>query len=1105
MKQIIESLHQIISNFPNRNLDSEFNSLVSRLKNKDEIEYAQLTYKILQHIKDLSTELDQNERRNQGVLDTMLDALITINDRGIIQSANKATEKIFGYNSQELIGKNIKILMPEPYHSEHDGYLRNYKQSGQKKVIGVGREVRARRKDGTTFPAHLAVGEALINNELIFTGTVKDISGQKEAEKNLYDRNQILEEQAWIKSELSKITAIAQSAKDLKSLCKDVLSQIAKTLEIGHGAFYLRESDDNNSFKNSLKIQSSYAFKSRKNLSSIIQFEDGIVGQCAYEKLPILLTNVPSDYIKIGSALGEAKPLNILTQPIIFEDILLGVIEIASFHEITEKQQNLLSQITDSLSIAINSVLARQRTEKLLQESQKLAEQLKVQQEELEHSNEELKEKTNRLEDSERELKAQQQELEAANEELEKNTVQLKEKQRELELSQTEIETSKKVVEEKAKELESASKYKSQFLANMSHELRTPLNSLLLLSNKLKDNDEGNLTKDQVKMLECIHDGGKDLLYLINDILDISKVESGMLEIQENETLLSDLSETLKDTFQPLALEKKIEFSIDYDESLQSLYTDSFRLQQILKNLLSNAFKFTEEGSVRLEISKPTPTTKFSSNKLNQDNSIVFSVSDTGIGISTDKLNLIFDAFKQADGSTSRKYGGTGLGLTISKELAHLLGGEIQVQSEEGKGSTFRCILPVKENPNERIMSPPQIARNKNLDVTPRANQNNPILIVINDNLVADSLKKYVNDQGYEAILAESLEPIINNIESYQPRAIILNEDYGNQVLQNLSNNPATKNIPIHCIQTSTMSQVDDKNLAHIVNNFAKALTMIEEKGHAKINKVLVVDDNPTTLRQVKGCLTNANVVIKTETTAKHAIDKLIDEEFDCLVLDYQLADLNAFEILKKIEGLGTVTLPPVVINTCRDLTKEEYVELKKYCKSIVIKGPYSEDRLAKEVGNFLNNIETNADKNKLSEAKSEIDEVLNGRCILIVDDDIRNTLALSTSLKKYDLDVIIADNGELALEKLEENPNIELIIMDVMMPIKDGYETIKDIRSDPRFKDMPIISLTASTMPEVKTKCIKLGANDFLTKPLDLDSLIPIMKLWLKNHDRSL
>lgn len=1101
-------LDHIINQLPKINIEQlDFESI--KTTTPGEAESLKKIKALLGKYKDLSEHLERMEARSQGVLDTMLDALIVINDQGIIQSANKATETIFGYRADELIGKNIKMLIPDPYHSEDDGYLSNYRKSGNRKVIDIGREVTAKRKNGTTFPASLAVGEMAIGKERFFTGTIKDISLQKKAEEELNERNKALEEQAWIKSQLTTVASIAQGATDIMTLSKEVLSHIAKTFEIGHGAFYLREETDEGNYKDSLKLQGTYAFKSRKNLSKIIEFGEGIVGQSAYEKLPIHLTKVPSDYIQIGSALGEAPPLNILAQPIVFEKQLLGVLEIASFHTITENQQNLMQQIADSLGVVVNSVLARQKTEKLLEASQEMTKQLKAQQEELEQSNIELKEKTLRLEESEKDLKSQQEELKVANEELEENTVKLEEKQKDLEISHVDLEKAKQDVDKKAQELEVASRYKSQFLANMSHELRSPLNSLLLLSGKLKDNEDKNLTNDQVKMLECIYGGGQDLLYLINDILDISKVESGMLELQVEPFNLEEIATALKEKFIPLSQEKKVTFSVTCEESLPKMVSDAFRIQQVLKNLLSNAFKFTEGGTVHLTISKLKKRVMFKNKNLTMDNCVAFAVSDTGVGIPGDKLDLIFEAFKQVDGTTSRKYGGTGLGLSISQELSKLLEGEIHVESDLGKGSTFTLYLPLKISGKAMEMATlkDEISSRKNGYTTSEPhNQNNVILIALNDNQVRESLKQYVNGQGYEAIFASDLNSIQKYAALYHPQAVIINKEDNSQITSFLQ----TRSIPFHCVQpvSSAEQDIDSGILDHIVNDFAQALTLIEKEKHVSIRKVLVAEDNPTTIKQIKDAIENPKTEVTIVTMGEEAIDRLMETSYDCCVLDFQLLDMTAIELLRKIATLDEIKLPPLIINTCRDLTKDEYILLKQYADSIIIKGPYSEDRLSMEVGRFLDSLHQSSSGHisQRSEIKKEDlshKEFLAGKKILIVDDDIRNTLALSTVFKKFNMDILIADNGELAIEKLHEQKNIDLIIMDVMMPVKDGYDTIKDIRYDPRYESVPIIAITASTMPEVKAKCIQLGANDFLTKPVDLEALFQVMKLWLRNHER--
>ncbi|HBN22467.1 MAG TPA: signal protein [Holosporales bacterium] len=849
MKEINKKLDQIIKESSFVNPDDFVIQNLSR-KSKDEVELCEKISLLLRKNYELSEQSEKIKKRSQGVLDTMLDALIVIDHLGNIQSANIATEKIFGYKEEDIVGENIKILMPEPYHSEHDGYLKNYKDTGVKKVIGSGREVSAKRKDGSIFPASLAVGQIIVDGESFFTGTLKDISVQKSAEDELFRRNRALEEDAIVKSHLTQLLDIAQSASSFSALTQDTLSYIAKIMEIGYGTFYLRE-EENNVYKNSLKIQGTYAYKNRKNLSNSIEFNEGLVGQCAYEKTAICLTKVPSDYIHVSSSLGEASPMTILVQPILFDNEVLGVMELASFREITDMNQRLIKQVAENLGVIINRILSKQRTEELLDKYKIMSEQLETQQHELKSSNTELIDQTELLRKSEKDLQFQQSELKIANEELEKNTDRLEEKQKDLENSHRAVKHAKKEIEKKASELEAASKYKSQFLANMSHELRTPLNSLLLLSGTLTENRDRNLTSDQITMLKYIHEGGEDLLRLINDILDISKVESGLLEIEKGPVDLDELGHSLKNKFEALARKNGIDFHLEIEKNLPCMISDSFRIQQVLKNLLSNAFKFTTQGSIHLRISCPPQEVVFTKPRLNPGNCLVFSVIDTGIGIPQDKQQMIFEAFQQVDGSVSRKYGGTGLGLSISKELVNILGGEIQVDSIDGEGSTFRCFLPLEK-----------------------------------------------------------------------------------------------------------------------------------------------VEKSPVSFYE-------------------------------------QYAKENAFSV-----------------------------------------------------------------------SNDEVDvDFLKGKSVLIVDDDVKNTLSLSMALKGYEMNILTAENGDVALQQLEENLEIDLVLTDLMMPIKDGYETIKSIRSMEKHINLPIIVLTANTTSDTRTKCINLGASDLLTKPIHIEPLISLLKQWTQKR----
>lgn len=636
-------------------------------------------------------ELEKSEEMNRGIINTAIDSIFSINKEGVILDCNIVGEKMFGYSTEEFIGQKINILMPASESAKHDNYLKNYLTTGVKKIIGAGREVVAQRKDGSTFPIHLSIGELKQNGESIFTGFIKDITLQKKAETAMDRAIHELSERNWISEKVVKMNEASQGVREPGEFAESVISELCTLLEAGHGAFYVNlENDNHRETEVVLELLGSYAFREIKNVSSRFKLGEGLVGQSALEKKQILLTNVPSDYIQITSGLGESTPLNIMVLPVLFETELLGVIELATFKEFSSRQKSFLEEAVKNLGVILNSVLSGQRTTALLQETQRQSEELQSQHEELETANESLQDQAHHLKASEQELMSQGEVLRASNEELEEKTEAL-------EIQKRQVEKAKMALELRTQDLAMASKYKSEFLANMSHELRTPLNSFLLLSKSLSENKKGNLDKDQLEDIKIIHEGGFDLLNIINDIMDLSKVKAGKLILQIEEVDLNRTLENISKLFNPTAANKKLKFEVNFSKKVPaSIETDSQRLQQILKNFLSNAFKFTSRGKVELKVHLAEQSTHFFFESLIPESILAFSVIDSGIGIPEDKQREIFEAFQQQDGSTSRKYGGTGLGLTISRELAKKLGGEIHLQSVPGQGSTFTLFLPLQ-------------------------------------------------------------------------------------------------------------------------------------------------------------------------------------------------------------------------------------------------------------------------------------------------------------------------------------------------------------------------------------------------------------------------
>jgi CheY-like chemotaxis protein/signal transduction histidine kinase/HAMP domain-containing protein len=961
------------------------------------------------------------------------------------------------------------------------------------------------------------------------------------------------ERQFWLKTQIARLTGAAQGVVTLQLLGSMLISEISQLVEAGQGILYVKEMK-NNEFAGSYILMGSYAFKERKHVTNRIMPGDGLVGQCVLEKKPLLLTQVPGDYIQIRSGLGEATPLEILVLPILFEDEVLAVIELASFKSFTSIQHDLLEQLSSTLGVVLQSVNSRQRTEELLLESQLLTEELQTQQEELRTSNEELEEQTQILRQSEEKMKIQSEELQAINEELEEKTNYLEVQKADIEKQNQFIQLSKQDLEEKAHELELASQYKSEFLANMSHELRTPLNSLLILAKSLASNDEGNLSEDQIESAKIIYSGGLDLLTLINDILDLSKVEAGKLSISMEDVSVDAILNTLQYQFNHVAKDKGLQFVIERDNGVpQWLRTDSQRTEQILKNLLSNAFKFTSSGSVTLQVSFVDTVTNAQNSSPSNRSMLAFSVIDTGIGIPENKQRAIFEAFQQADGTTSRKYGGTGLGLTISRELAKLLGGEIHMQSIEGQGSRFTLYLPQRDAGIEAPGSdtkhrgfqhsyaaapePPvhepvssealvaSAAAEEHGDFPPikffladdreliRSPSEEKVILIVEDDLqFAKILMNLIRKKGFKCLAAGDGFSALQLAKQYIPSAILLDlglpDMDGLKVLDHLKYHNETRHIPVHIV--SGKEKKPDSLQRGAIGYLSKPISSedidsvfskIENVLDEHIQQVLVVEDDPGNQKAIHELLKHKQVEIHSVYTGVEALDRLKSQRFDCVILDLKLPDMTGFEMLQQLVAEeGDNPVPPIIINTGKDLSQEEFKELNHFTDSIVIKGANSPDRLLDEVSLFLHSVH----KLLPPEQKERIrmvrdsDESLKGRKILLVDDDLRNTFALSKILRKHGLDVIMADNGKMALDKLESETGIELVIMDIMMPIMDGYEAISRIRTLPEFHSLPIIALTAKAMAGDREKCIERGANDYMTKPLDTDKLLSLIRVWL-------
>jgi CheY-like chemotaxis protein/HAMP domain-containing protein len=970
--------------------------------------------------------------------------------------------------------------------------------------------------------------------------------------ENLAETTRVNTEQDWLNSNMARFTGMLQGERDLETVSRLIMSELTPLVGAQHGAFFMMVSPDGEGDEFELRLVSTYGYKQRKNVPNKFKLGEALVGQAALEQKSILVTQAPDDYVRISSGLGDGAPINLIVLPVLFEDQVLAVIELASFQRFANVQQAFLEQLSESIGVVLNTIQANMRTEELLAQSQGLtqelqsqSEELQAQQEELQQTNKELEEQAASLKASEELLQTQQEELQQTNEELEEKAQLLEEQNRRIEIKNREIELARAALEEKAEQLSLSSRYKSEFLANMSHELRTPLNSLLILAKLLGENSDANLNKKQIEFANTIYGAGSDLLVLINDILDLSKVEAGRMDVNVSDVKLSDLRDFVERSFRPVAEDKTLDFEIEVHGANvpPAIETDEQRLQQVIKNLLSNAFKFTESGGVKLRIGVAEGH-QFASEALSRAEAVLeFTVEDTGVGIAHDKLRLIFEAFQQADGTTSRRYGGTGLGLSISREIARLLGGEIHVQSEVGRGSTFTLFLPATFRPVEHphvgapseeavvfpgegngggreatAAEPPELdpARLLPSDVRDDRDEiqdgDRVVLIVEDDPDLARTELEVARDRGFKGIVAIRGDSGLALAHEFKPDAIILDMKLpvmdGWTVLDRLKHHPETRHIPVHIVSAGDGRQNALKAGAvaflekpiskeGLENTFGEIRSFIDRG----LKRLLVVEDDEAQRQAVVELIgSDEDVEVTAVGSGEAALEALDLERFDCMVLDLKLPDMGGFTLLEKLKEDERHSSIPVIIYTGKELTRSEETKLKKFAKSIVVKDASSPERLLDETSLFLHRVERKLPKEKrrMLEQLHSADEVLKQRKILIVDDDVRNVFALTSVLESHGMEVLYAENGKDGIELLRQHPEIDLVLMDIMMPGMDGYETMRVIRGDESFKQLPIISLTAKAMKGDREKSIASGASDYITKPVDTDQLLSLMRVWL-------
>ena len=1035
--QEIDELTQSLLSALRENLGAAFENIAAQKR---------LT-KQLQETQVLANKIGINEQRTSTIIESSVSAMITISTRGNIETCNQTTEKMFGYTKEEMIGQNVKMLMPEAIAVKHDGYLSNYLKTGVANIIGQGRELTARTKDGSELHVHLSVSEMKMGDTISFLGVLADITEQVTIRE---EANTLMETLSISEQRTSNILETSQAG-IITITTRGIIESCNKTTEKLFG----------------------YS-------------KDEMIGKNVKMLMPASRAKDHDGYLKSYEKTGDAKIIGIGREVVAKRkdgsefNIHLSVAEM--------KLGDKLSYLGTIMDIT-EQVEQREKVNQANMELQASTEELASQQEELRQTNETLNTKT-----------------------------------KELELQKKDLQVSQHELEHKAQELTESSRYKSEFLANMSHELRTPLNSLLILSKLLAENDEGNLSVDEVESAQVIQESGNNLLSMINDILDLSKVEAGHMKIHADAVDLAELQLFLNNRFKHMAEAKGVDFSIDVHADMpESIISDYSKLGQILTNLIGNALKFTEHGSVTLTI---TPT---EANEIlpGSDKLIAFTVTDTGIGIPEQNQQSIFHAFQQADGSSSRKYGGTGLGLSIALSFARLLSGNIQFTSEIGKGSQFSLYLP------EILPSDDQLVADSSLSVTAQqstektsiALKSTPppfeddrdrldpekllFLLIEDDASFAKVIMDICHQQEAQILLAPDGETGLNLAQSYEITGIIL--DFmlpgldGSDVLAALQSDQATSKIPVHMI--SAIDDLMDMHQLGAIGQIVKPVSnaqiktiLAELRAAHELTEVslLIVEDDEAGAMALQKLLVKESVVVTRVNSGIQAIASIKNQQFSAIILDLGLPDMTGFELLKKLAEDEHLVLPPVIVYTGKELSDEEHLQLQHLTKTVVIKSARSPERLLDEVCLFIDHID-NSDTARLDAITQHADSIkLKGKSVLLVDDDMRNTFALAKVLRKKELTVHIAPSGEAALKILHEQSDIELVLMDIMMPEMDGYETIKRIRSQQQFKELPIIALTANAMTGDKEKCLKAGANDYLAKPVDIDKLMIQMQIWL-------
>ena len=932
-----------------------------------------------------------------------------------------------------------------------------------------------------------------------------------------------LQAQAWLREGQSLLSERLGKEQEVAAVGHAALEFLSQYLDIAVGALYIAEPPG------FVRAATWGWSPSAGATGERVPQDRTLIAECASQRRQIPLDPVPAGYLKVSSSLGEATAQSVLLAPIEHERRLAGVLEVGLLRPLQPRDGELLAYLSAILGASIEAARYRKRLQDVLEETQQLNEELQVQQEELRTANEELEEQSRALKESQAHLESQQAELEQTN-------VQLGEQADRLEAQRDQLREAQSALEERAQELQRASRYKSEFLANMSHELRTPLNSSLILAKLLADNPEGNLSEEQVKFADSIHTAGNDLLNLINDILDIAKVEAGKLEVRPETTPLVSLAEGLKSMFDPLAQRKGLQLELQLADDLpQSVFTDRQRLEQVLRNLMANAVKFTDRGSVALRVTREG------------GDRIRFEVRDSGIGIPASQHELVFEAFRQADGTSSRKYGGTGLGLSISRDLARLLGGDISVDSAPGQGSTFTVVLPLEyraalaQEPMA-MAPPPEVSAAPMRGTNPAAfappapapapraaapafpdDRNKPdpgrrtVLVVEDDTRFASILFDLAHELGYRCLVAhdarEASELVVQQLPDAVLLDILLPDETGLAVLEKLKADPRTRHLPVHILSGEDrvepalqLGAIGYARKPATREQLQEVFSRLENKLSQKVKRVLLVEDDPRQQESVKALIGDGDVEIVAVSEGAQALRMLGASVFDCMIIDLKLPDMSGQQLLERMAAGESKSFPPVIVYTGRNLTRDEEAELMRYSRSIIIKGARSPERLLDEVTLFLHKVETqlSTERQKMLRTARSRDKAFEGRKILVVDDDMRNIFALTSALEHKGAAVDVARNGVEALRKLEEDPDgVDMVLMDIMMPEMDGFTATREIRKNPRWQKLPVIAITAKAMKEDQEKCLAAGANDYLAKPIELERLFSLLRVWMPKVER--